>query len=461
VTRGDNRVPPHNIPAEQSVLGAILLQPASFDVVLERGLDAGDFYHPDHQRIYATMAALARRHEPLDPISVGEEMRRLGFLDDVGLGNTKGMAYLHDLAVSGPSLAFLQRHTAIVQHGSVIRKLINAASEIAEIAYLEPDDLDHALTEAAARVGNVIADADTRLLRGYHDDILAVDPGGDRDEAQPWIARGLLRRQQRLLVVAKGGLGKSVFLRQLAMCATAGVHPLTGQPTERERPALVVELEASEWDITQSVRTISLAIQRARSLPSLYDAPRPALLHQAGGIDIREPLGFAKLENAIRRAQPELVVMGPVKYLSIAKSNENYEIAALRLMNILNDLIARYRFALVMEVHFSRGDHGAPGGSERWVDWPDAGFGIHPPDDDVTKRLAIGGAGVEMTVKQFRTPRDSAVWLPSTMIRGADKVLPWSVPDTTDPYRSGSTIFATRYGGVADRDFTPYVQEEF
>lgn len=449
------RNPPHNIQAEESLLGSMLLSRRATHEALEAGVLAGDFYKPIHAVIYEAMVSLDLRGVAIDPVTVADQLAHMGRLDDVGGGQ-----YLLGLMNATPSASALN-YAAIVRDVAMLRSMISAAADISQLAYDNPADVTQAIAEAQAIIGRVATTADTRLLHGYYDDAGMLGSGEGRDDIQPWIAKGVLRRHQRLLVVARAGIGKSTYLRQLAYCCENGVHPYTGQPTEKPRRTLVVELEAGEWDIASSLQAIGFALQRATLVASVFELSRPALLHRPGGLDIRSPLGLATLEAAIRRTQPELVVMGPVKYLSIAKPGENYEIAALALMGLLNELIERYDFALAMEVHFSRGDHGAPGGSERWVDWPDSGFGLHPPSDDITTRLPVGGEGAEMAVKQFRIPRDSDIWVPSTMIRGADGRLPWHVPDHSDPYRAMTTVYSSRYGGMSHDTYAANIQGEF
>lgn len=445
-----NRQVPHDLEAERSVIGACLLSQVARDISLPL-LTPTDFYKQDHQAVFHAIGVLCAAGEDVDVVTVAAQ---LGADDNI-------RADLMQMIAVPPSVSSSSYARTVLAH-SKSRALIALSGDIAAAGYDR-----RPAAEAADYFARVLADDEllrrheSGVLRGFYDDIATLDPGQERDLAQPWVHRGVVRRGQRLMIVARAGIGKSVVLRQLAFCAANGVHCWTGQPTEHKRNALVVELEAAAWDITDSMRSLMFRLQAILHTPSVFDLHRPALLHRQGGLDLRSPDGYAALESAIQRAQPDLVVIGPVKYMSIAKPGENYEIAALRLMALLNDLIARYDFALALEAHFSRGDHGAPGGSERWVDWPDLGFGIHPPDDDITKPMRAGGAGTRMDVKAFRIPRDSTMWLPQHLHRGVDGRLPWSVEDIDDPYRYGATIFASRYGGMPDGVYQPYDQQEF
>ncbi len=445
-----DRIPPHDLNAERAVIGSCLIAREACETATA-ALTSADFYAPQHQAAFHAIATLTAAGERVDQVVVAA-----GIPDQ-----HDAIVWLTELMNETPAVSNVGRYAQVVLDHSKSRALIVIGARLTDAGYAQEQAVDVARTvsDQLAESELLRRHADS-IIHGYYDDMATLDSGEDRDEVQPWIARGLLRRGQRLLVVAKAGIGKSTLLRQIGYCAENGVHPWTGQRTEQERRALIVELEAGAWDITSSTRTILFGLQRSVDSHSVFDLRRPALLHRPGGIDIRSPEGLAALEAAIQRSQPQVLVMGPIKYMSMMKPGENYETAALALHATLNTLSARYGFAIALEAHFSRGDHGAPGGSERWVDWPDVGFSIHPPDDDTSTRIVPGGTGVEMTVKQFRVPRDSDIWLPSTVIRGADKRLPWSVEDRNDPLRYGSTLFGARYGGVPASDYRPHNQDE-
>ena len=81
---GAGRVPPHNLPAEESVLGAILLSRDALGAVVEAGLRYDDFYRPAHQHIFDVACAVSQNGSPVDTITVAEELSRLGLLEQVG-----------------------------------------------------------------------------------------------------------------------------------------------------------------------------------------------------------------------------------------------------------------------------------------------------------------------------------------------------------------------------------------
>lgn len=450
VSSTGKRLPPQDVEAQDALIGACLLSTEALDEsrLIVR---AEDFVGQQYQQCWETMLLLRDAGEAVNVITVAP-----------GIQIAKSLEWLHELQNRVPAISHVASYANRVLQVAKSRSLIYFGAELADAGYAGLD-----ASAVAARLGAQLID-DERLrrnergdLRGYYDDIATIDTGEERDDAQPWIAHGWLRRGQRFMCVARAGLGKSTLLRQLAFCAEAGVHPLTGQKQNRKARALVVEAEAGAWDITASMRDILLPLRRILAAESAFSLPRPALLHRAGGLNLREPSGLAALEAAIQRHRPELVVLGPVKYLHVMQPGENYETATLALHGILNTLIERYGVALALEAHFSRGDHGAPGGSERWVDWPDVGITMHPPEDDITRHMLVGGAGEEVTVKQFRIPRDPGIWVPHSLIRGAARHLPWTIDDRPDPQKPHLSIFASRYGGVPAGTYSVGVQEQF
>ena len=126
------RTPPHSIDAEQSVLGGLLLDNRAWESVSEV-LEDSDFYSHKHRNIYRAIKSLVDQEQPVDVVTVSEELDELGTLDEVG-----GIAYLGELADMTPSTANSGAYGVIVKERSQQRRLIEAASEITLQAY-EPE----------------------------------------------------------------------------------------------------------------------------------------------------------------------------------------------------------------------------------------------------------------------------------------------------------------------------------
>ena len=126
------RTPPHSIDAEQSVLGGLLLDNRAWESVSEV-LEDTDFYSHKHRNIYRAIKSLVDQEQPVDVVTVSEELDELGTLNEVG-----GIAYLGELADMTPSTANSGAYGVIVKERSQQRRLIEAASEITLQAY-EPE----------------------------------------------------------------------------------------------------------------------------------------------------------------------------------------------------------------------------------------------------------------------------------------------------------------------------------
>jgi replicative DNA helicase len=123
------KVPPHSLDAEQSVLGGLMLDNRAWDNVADRLLET-DFYRNEHKLIFRVMARLVEQSKPLDVLTVAESLRELHELEQVG-----GEVYLFELANNTPSAANITAYADIVRERSVLRRLIAAASDIAENAF--------------------------------------------------------------------------------------------------------------------------------------------------------------------------------------------------------------------------------------------------------------------------------------------------------------------------------------
>ncbi|RLA38886.1 MAG: replicative DNA helicase, partial [Gammaproteobacteria bacterium] len=120
---------PHSIEAEQAVLGALMLANDAFDSVASL-ITEEDFYGQDHRLIFETMKELADKDQPLDPITLSEALKSLHLLEEAG-----GDSYLVNIARNTPSSENIRAYAQIILERSIVRKLILAASEIAQKGY--------------------------------------------------------------------------------------------------------------------------------------------------------------------------------------------------------------------------------------------------------------------------------------------------------------------------------------
>src|SRR5437868_12942119 len=141
------RIPPHNLEAEESLLGAMLLSGDAIAAAVNVHLGADDFYKPAHGHVYDAICSLYAQGEPVDPVTVSEELRRADLHDLVG-----GLPALLSLEARTPATSNAARYARIVEDHALLRRLIGVAGEIAEIGYDLPDDVAMAIDRAEAMV---------------------------------------------------------------------------------------------------------------------------------------------------------------------------------------------------------------------------------------------------------------------------------------------------------------------
>jgi replicative DNA helicase len=144
------RIPPHNLEAEESLLGAMMLSREAITAAIEAHIDASDFYKPAHGAIYEAAFDLHSRGEPVDPVTVAEDLRRASRLDDMG-----GRQTLLRIQAATPASANASHYAQIVAELSMLRRLIHTAGDIQDMAYSAEEAVDDTLDRAEAAIFEV------------------------------------------------------------------------------------------------------------------------------------------------------------------------------------------------------------------------------------------------------------------------------------------------------------------
>src|SRR5919206_1796150 len=152
------RTLPHNLEAERSVLGAILLHNDAFNLAAEV-IDAHDFYRDAHRRIFDKMVKLAERGDAIDLVTLKEELGRAGELEEVG-----GPAYIAALVDGVPRSTNVANYARIIKEKATLRNLIFSANKILGSAYEADQEADLILDEAESAIFSV---ADDRIKSGF------------------------------------------------------------------------------------------------------------------------------------------------------------------------------------------------------------------------------------------------------------------------------------------------------
>src|SRR5258705_3192050 len=217
------RTLPHNLDAEKSVLGAILIHNDAFNSAAEV-IDSRDFFRDAHRRIFDRMIALSERGDAIDFVTLKEELQRPGELDEVG-----GPAYVASLADGVPRSANVEYYAKIVKEKSTLRSLIHSANKILTEAYEAEQEPDLLLDEAERAI---FAIAEDRIRVGFvplrdlvqssfttieklqqHKGLVTGVPSGflDLDE----MTSGL-QPSDLVLVAARPSMGKTSFVLNIA-----------------------------------------------------------------------------------------------------------------------------------------------------------------------------------------------------------------------------------------------------
>lgn len=236
------RMPPHSLEAEQSVLGALMLDNRAWDRVADR-LTESDFYRNDHKLIFQAVRRLADRSKPFDVLTISESLKESGQLNAAGTDS-----YLYELANNTPSAANVSAYADIVRERSVLRQLIAAGTDITDAA-LNPDGrdikeiLDRAersvftIAEQGARgegpvdINTLLAKTTDKIDHLYHltDPITGTATGfPDLDEMTSGLQAGDL-----VIVAGRPSMGKTML----------GVNMTENVALETKQPVLIFSME--------------------------------------------------------------------------------------------------------------------------------------------------------------------------------------------------------------------------
>jgi replicative DNA helicase len=259
-----DRQPPQDLPAEQSVLGGMLLSKDAIADVFEV-LTATDFYKPAHVHIFEAVLDLYSRGEPADPITVSAELERGGLLPRVG-----GSVYLHHLTAMVPTAANAGYYAQIVGEKAVLRRLVEAGTRIAQLGYggAEGDtgsgEVDEIVDRAEQEMYKVAERRTTEdyivledLLGPTMDEIDAIQSRGGLSLGVPTGFTDLdtltngFHPGQMIIIAARPGVGKSTLALDVARNASVK-HGLT---------SVIFSLEMSKTEITMRLLSAEAGIK--------------------------------------------------------------------------------------------------------------------------------------------------------------------------------------------------------
>lgn len=313
VLEQEGRVPPQAVEVEEAVLGSMLIEHEAATVALQM-LSAKDFYKPAHQHIFEVLHDLYERDNPLDLLTVENELRDKGLLDTCG-----GAGYLSELTRSVSSAANIDYHAQIIAEKATKRNLILGCTDIIKEAYDSSSDPYDVLDKAEQRIfdlanskqrsqaqpiGDVLKDTLSYLedIRGKSSGITGVPTGTDIDNMTAGWQNGDL-----VIIAARPSMGKTAYV--LTTARNAALH----QSEKLRTKVAIFSLEMSNQSLVQRLLTMEGRInaQTARS-GRLEDEDFKRLIDAAGRlftanifVDDTPGLSIMELRTKARRLKSE------------------------------------------------------------------------------------------------------------------------------------------------------------
>lgn len=326
-----DRLPPQNLEAEQSTLGSMMIDRNA----LEKGVDIlkpPDFYREAHQMLFEVLMSLAERGEPVDIVTVQEELRARNHLEVVG-----GTEYLMALIDSVPTSANIEYYARIVEEKAILRRLIDASMQIAGMSHGQVDDVEKLIDQAErmifqvsqkrmgqnfTRLDSLAYEAFEKIDRQYREKVRISGLVSGFDDLD-MITSGL-QPSDLIIVAARPSMGKTAFCMDIARHVS--VHqkkPVAIFSLEMSKEQLALRLICSESKVdSHRVRTGYVPDKDwprlAEGVARLYEAPM--------FIDDTTDVSSLQMRGKCRRLKAEhglsLVV---VDYLQLMQSGRRVE----------------------------------------------------------------------------------------------------------------------------------------
>ena len=328
------RIPPQDIEAEQSVLGALMIDQTAIGSVTDL-LIPYDFYKKAHSMIFEAFLRLWEGREPIDILSATTELKRVNLLQEVG-----GVGYLTELVNSVPTATHVEHYAKIVKEKSILRDLINASGEIAENAFESAEELDDLLDRVEQKIFSIsqksivrnflpiredLKEAYERIERLHHGE-------GERLRGVPTgftvlddILSGL-QRSDFIVVGARPSYGKTAFVLDIArhvaveVGAPVGIFSLEMSREQVTDRIIAAEAQVDLWKLRTGrlkdegeFEMIQAALDRLHKAPLfIEDNPSPTV------IQIRS------MARRLQAEQGQLALL-VVDYLQLIQPRKNYD----------------------------------------------------------------------------------------------------------------------------------------
>jgi hypothetical protein len=223
----------------------------------------------------------------------------------------------------------------------------------------------------------------------------------EQSKEPKWVIDGVLEAQERVIVVAAEGVGKTMLMRQVAILTGAGIHPFTLQPMQQRR-TLFVDLENPEHIIHKMSTQIFADVHKMGWVKDV----EAHIWMEPSGLNLLNKADRQKLEEQIEKTRPELICMGPLYKSFVDPGGRTSESIVVEVAKYLDYIRTVYNCALWLEHHAPLGTTMAtrdlrPFGSAVWSRWPEFGISLSPVPT---------GEPYVYDIRHFRGARDERAW---------------------------------------------------
>lgn len=375
--------------AERALLGAALVASQAIEAAGTM-LGTEDFDSDAHGAIWKAICHLHAHSHTVEIVTVANQLAADGYRGDQF--TTQALA---TMVAETPSISNARRYAEIILAHKTRHRLILASQQIAEAAW---DTLDggEALDKARAILNRIdLPSGDTEP------DATWTEFMESTDTEYRWLVPDFLERQDRLLITAGEGAGKSILCAQIGFMVAAGIHPWTQRPIEPANVA-IIDLENSPRMLTRRLG----AMRKAASMAGAIVEPSRLRVHaRPEGLDLTKRHDRRWLIDRCLANRTDLLIIGPAYRMSSGVSERGDiggEDQARTVTRALDEIRSTCDVTLVMETHAPHGgNYGRdlrPFGSSVWLRWPEFGIGLRKEDDD------------RYLVEHWRGPRDRRTW---------------------------------------------------
>ena len=450
----DERVPPQDMSAEQSVLGSMLLNKDAIAESLQ-SVKAHDFYRPAHEAIFSAILDLFGRGEPADAITVADELTKRGEITRIG-----GASYLHELVQSVPTAANASYYADIVHERAVLRRLVEAGTRIVQMGYGQGEgDVEDIVNRAQAEVYAVAekrGGEDYVVLSEVLDQTLTeIEAAAGRTDEMIGVPTGFIELDelthglhpgQMIVVAARPAVGKS----------TLGIDIVRTAAIKHNLASVVFSLEMSRTEITMRILSAEATIQLqdlrkglkgqeqwnklARIMGKIGDAP--LFIDDSPNMSLMEIR--AKARRLKQQHDLKLVVIDYLQLMSSGKKVESRQQEVAEFSRALKLLAKELEVPVIAISQLNRGPEQRTDKRPQMSDLRESG--CLPAET----RILRADTGAEISIGELAASgeRDITVWALDDGLRYTKRTMTHAFPTGTAPVfrltlSSGKTLRAT------------------